>query len=98
MDVSAVDRQQLQAWIAPHARALFDDAVTRLCTLQVLVTASSSHMLQLNSTFKREFRNALTGGGTLLSFGVPDYSQESTIGLDELHAHATSKWECILHY
>jgi transcription initiation factor TFIIH subunit 4 len=95
MDNSPIHRDDVQSWIAPHAHALFEDALTRLTTLQILTYQPPT--LEMNATFKREFIHALTGGGTLLSFGVPDYT-ETVVGLQELHGHALSKWECILHY
>ncbi|CAG8566902.1 8772_t:CDS:2 [Paraglomus occultum] len=58
------------------------------------------HMV-MNTTFREQFRNALTGGGEHQSFGVPSSSvdrhrPENVVAF--LDNHATKQWESILHY
>lgn len=57
------------------------------------------HAIMLNSTFRTSFRNALTGSDGTSSFGIPcDTEDKHKVNIAFLDAHATSRWESILHY
>ncbi|KAF5342400.1 hypothetical protein D9611_001380 [Ephemerocybe angulata] len=66
---SAISVSTMAAWVVREARPLYDNALATLARLHIL--PQSTVKLALNPTFKTSFRQALTGGGTSSSFGVP---------------------------
>ncbi|EAU85259.2 transcription factor TFIIH complex subunit Tfb2 [Coprinopsis cinerea okayama7 len=90
---------------------LYDEALATLSRLHILPTATGK--LALNSTFKSGFRQAITGGGSSGSFGVPAVDHEKKDdgrippdredkrgppSIAALDAYALERWETILHY
>ncbi|KAF9118653.1 RNA polymerase II transcription factor B 52 kDa subunit [Mortierella sp. 14UC] len=73
------------------------DAMARLKALHIF-TEQQDHY-RMNSSFLKEFRNALTGGGNSESFGLatstPDKHHVDIAFLDD---YATKQWEAILHF
>ncbi|KAJ8520734.1 hypothetical protein ONZ45_g2455 [Pleurotus djamor] len=86
------------AWVVREGKTQYDDAVKNLGNLHIL--PPSAIKLALNSTFKNSFRQAITGGGTSGSFGVPVEKDDKRPSLDiaALDTYALERWETILHY
>ncbi|KAK1231889.1 RNA polymerase II transcription factor B 52 kDa subunit [Marasmius sp. AFHP31] len=88
----------LSAWVTPEGQSLYEESLTTLTKLHILHNYPAK--LALNSTFKSSLRQALTGGGTSGSFGVPAERDEKRLPLDVegLDSYALERWETILHF
>jgi transcription initiation factor TFIIH subunit 4 len=54
---------------------------------------------RLNPSFARSLRQALTGGGSTQSFGVPvTHRSGPEVKIERLDNHAREQWESILYY
>ncbi|VDB84710.1 unnamed protein product [Peniophora sp. CBMAI 1063] len=90
------------SWITMEGQEAFDEAMVLLSALRILDTkdGNPSEKLLLSATFKRSLRQALTGGDTSASFGVPaepeDHKTPPTVAA--LDGYAVERWETILHY
>ncbi|KAF8963144.1 transcription factor Tfb2-domain-containing protein [Flammula alnicola] len=95
---SAIPASTMAAWVIREGRKLYEDALATLGHLNILPTSTGK--LALNATFKSGFRQAITGGGTSGSFGVPAERDDKRqpFDLDSLDAFALERWETILHY
>ncbi|KAF8629954.1 hypothetical protein AX17_005520 [Amanita inopinata Kibby_2008] len=95
---SAINATTMSAWVTRENKKVYDDALNTLSRLHIL--PSSGVRLALNSTFKSSFRQALTGGGTSGSFGVPAEKDEKRPppSVETLDNFALERWETILHY
>ncbi|KDR78688.1 hypothetical protein GALMADRAFT_244190 [Galerina marginata CBS 339.88] len=95
---SAIAASTMAAWVIREGKKLYDDALATLSRLNIL--PSSAVKLALNATFKSGFRQAITGGGTSGSFGVPADKDDKRQGIDleALDGYALERWETILHY
>ncbi|KAG0320626.1 RNA polymerase II transcription factor B 52 kDa subunit [Dissophora globulifera] len=73
------------------------EAMQRLKALNIFADERGNYTM--NATFLEQFRNALTGGGNSLSFGLatstPDKHHVDIAFLDD---YATKQWEAILHF
>ncbi|KAJ8092964.1 RNA polymerase II transcription factor B 52 kDa subunit [Marasmius tenuissimus] len=95
---SAMTPSTLSAWVTPEGQSLYDESLVTLTKLHILHNYPAK--LALNSTFKSSLRQALTGGGTSGSFGVPAERDEKRLPLDVegLDSYALERWETILHF
>ncbi|KAL0945453.1 hypothetical protein HGRIS_000943 [Hohenbuehelia grisea] len=95
---SAIPVSTIAAWIIRDGKKLYDTALENLGNLHIV--PSSAQKLALNTTFKNSFRQAITGGGTSGSFGVPVEKDDKRPPLDipALDGYALERWETILHY
>ncbi|PFH45589.1 hypothetical protein AMATHDRAFT_71505 [Amanita thiersii Skay4041] len=95
---SAINTSTMAAWVIRENKKAYDDALTTLSRLHILPT--SGVRLALNTTFKSSFRQALTGGGTSGSFGVPAEKdvKRPPLDIEGLDNYALERWETILHY
>ncbi|KAI6122238.1 transcription factor Tfb2-domain-containing protein [Pisolithus croceorrhizus] len=95
---SAIPVSTMAAWVIPDGKKLYSEALSVLVGLHVV--QNSTVKLALNPTLKSSLRQAITGGGTTASFGVPAEKDEKRqlIGIDTLDAYALERWETILHY
>ncbi|KAJ7760628.1 transcription factor Tfb2 [Mycena maculata] len=95
---SAIASSTMAAWVVREGKKDYDTALSTLFRLHILST--SPIKLALNPTFKTSFRQALTGGGTTGSFGVPAPKDDKhpPMGIDGLDGYALERWETILHY
>ncbi|KAI6039865.1 transcription factor Tfb2-domain-containing protein [Pisolithus marmoratus] len=95
---SAIPVSTMAAWVIPDGNKLYSEALSALVGLHVV--QNSTVKLALNPTFKSNLRQAITGGGTTASFGVPAERDErrQPVGTDTLDAYALERWETILHY
>ncbi|THH17077.1 hypothetical protein EW146_g3684 [Bondarzewia mesenterica] len=95
---SSIPSSTMSSWVFLESRKLFDDATTTLAKLHIILNPSAK--LGLNPTFKTSMRQAITGGGTSGSFGVPAEVDEKRPPptVEALDAYALERWETILHY
>ncbi|KAJ7036826.1 transcription factor Tfb2-domain-containing protein [Mycena alexandri] len=95
---SAIPSSTMAAWVVREGKRNYDTALTTLFRLHILT--KSPIKLALNPTFKTSLRQALTGGGTTGSFGVPAPKDDThpPMGIDGLDGYALERWETILHY
>ncbi|KAF7773172.1 hypothetical protein Agabi119p4_5339 [Agaricus bisporus var. burnettii] len=94
---SAIATSTMVAWIQRDGRKLYEEALGNLSRLHIL--PNSAAKLALNFTFKTSLRQALTGGGTSGSFGVPaEKDEHSGPSIKTLDSFALERWETILHY
>ncbi|KAF9449749.1 transcription factor Tfb2 [Macrolepiota fuliginosa MF-IS2] len=95
---SAITTSTMMAWVQRDGRKLYEEALANLSRLHIL--PSSAAKLALNFIFKTSLRQALTGGGTSGSFGVPAEKDDKRSGpdLETLDSFALERWETILHY
>ncbi|KAF9532674.1 transcription factor Tfb2-domain-containing protein [Crepidotus variabilis] len=96
---SAIPQSTMNTWVNREGRKLYDEAIATLGRLNILPT-NLTNKLALNTTFKMSFRQALTGGGTSGSFGVPAENDDKSPAqdLESLDSFALERWETILHY
>lgn len=92
----------LEAWIRSDARSEKDKAISTLESLHIVSLIQESPKLfsyRLSSGFALSLRQALTGGGTHRSFGVPSSSpDEDAVDIPFLDRYAQKQWESILFY
>ncbi|KAJ7173953.1 transcription factor Tfb2-domain-containing protein [Mycena crocata] len=95
---SAISSSTMAAWVVREGKKHYDTALRTLFRLHIL--SPSPIKLALNPTFKTSFRQALTGGGTTGSFGVPAPKDDKhpPMSIDGLDGYALERWETILHY
>ncbi|EPT05609.1 hypothetical protein FOMPIDRAFT_1027205 [Fomitopsis schrenkii] len=95
---SSIPMSTMSAWVTPEGRKPYNDSLSNLARLHVI--PKSTTKLALNSTFRASLRQAITGGGTTGSFGVPvePDPQYPPPDIATLDAYALERWEIILHY
>ncbi|KAJ7650868.1 transcription factor Tfb2-domain-containing protein [Roridomyces roridus] len=95
---SAIPQATMTAWVVHEGKSDYDLAVSTLFRLHILAT--SPVKLALNQTFKTSFRQALTGGGSTGSFGIPAPKDDKhpPMTVEGLDGYALERWETILHY
>ncbi|PPQ95459.1 hypothetical protein CVT26_008478 [Gymnopilus dilepis] len=98
---SAIAASTMGAWVIREGKKLYDEALSTLARLNIL--PNSAVKLALNSTFKTAFRQAITGGGSSGSFGVPaekddKHEKRQAVDIESLDGYALERWETILHY
>ncbi|KAF9053804.1 transcription factor Tfb2 [Hymenopellis radicata] len=101
----------MAAWVVRQYKKVYDEALHSLSRLNILhilqdkqplnptqdEVAPTEDKLALNPTFKTSLRQAITGGGTNGSFGVPAEKDEKR-DIEALDGYALERWETILHY
>ncbi|KAI0951367.1 hypothetical protein AcW1_008425 [Taiwanofungus camphoratus] len=95
---SAAPVSTMSAWVTRDGRKAYNESLSTLARLHIL--PSSSAKLALNTTFKSSLRQAITGGGSSDSFGIPagEDQQHLPPDVEALDAYALERWETILHY
>ncbi|KAF2200924.1 RNA polymerase II transcription factor B subunit 2 [Delitschia confertaspora ATCC 74209] len=92
----------LDAWVREDARSEKDKAVSNLESLHIINLEQESpkqYTYRLNAGFARSLRQALTGGGSHASFGVPPSQPDpERVDLAFLDEYARKRWETILYY
>ncbi|KAF8921182.1 transcription factor Tfb2 [Mucidula mucida] len=91
---AAVPSSTMAAWVVRQYKKVYDEALHSLSRLNILPTLDK---LALNPMFKTSLRQAITGGGTNGSFGVPAEKDEKR-DVEALDGYALERWETILHY
>lgn len=95
---SAVPVSTMNAWVVRDHQRVYEDALETLGKLHIV--PSSTVKLAVHPTFKSSLRQALTGGGTQGSFGIPaelDGKQQAP-DVPKLDGYALERWETILHF
>ncbi|KAI8082830.1 transcription factor TFIIH complex subunit Tfb2 [Halteromyces radiatus] len=92
-----ISTQDLQYWVNREGQRKLKEALLKLSRLRIL--EQNDNLLIMNETFRLEFTNALTGGGTQQSFGLPCATPDKhSVDIGFLDQYATQQWEAILHY
>ncbi|KAI8340757.1 RNA polymerase II transcription factor B subunit 2 [Chlamydoabsidia padenii] len=92
-----ISTQDLQYWVNKDGQRKLSEALLKLSRLRIL--EENGDFLVMNDTFRLEFQNALTGGGTQQSFGQPCSTPDKhSVDIGFLDQYATQQWEAILHY
>ncbi|KIJ92186.1 hypothetical protein K443DRAFT_444732 [Laccaria amethystina LaAM-08-1] len=95
---SAIPASTMAAWVTREGKPIYTEALTTLAKLHIF--PNSVIKLVVVPTFKTSFRQAITGGGTSGSFGVPSEKddKQSDVDIKFLDVFALERWETILHY
>ncbi|EPQ53971.1 transcription factor Tfb2 [Gloeophyllum trabeum ATCC 11539] len=95
---SPVPAVTMSAWVTREGKKIYDATLLNLSRLHIL--PNPSVRLSLNGTFKTSLRQAITGGGTIGSFGTaaPKDDKHQPATVETLDAYAVERWETILHY
>ncbi|KAL1741910.1 transcription factor Tfb2-domain-containing protein [Schizophyllum fasciatum] len=95
---SAVPVTTMGAWVVREHQKLYEGALENLGRLHIV--PASPVKLAVNPTFKTSLRQALTGGGTQGSFGIPAEPDGKLQAPDviQLDGYALERWETILHF
>ncbi|KAL1924399.1 uncharacterized protein VTP21DRAFT_7434 [Calcarisporiella thermophila] len=89
--------QQLSRWVVVEAAKKRSDSLAKLAKLHVVTEKNG--MLVMDETFRLQFQNALTGGGTDQSFGLPCSSADKhKVDIEFLDNYANQQWSAILHF
>lgn len=87
----------LEALIRPESHRQREDAFSKLRRLHIIAEAADG--ISLDPVFKKNFRLALTGGGSHHSFGVPcNTPDKKNVTVAFLDEYAQKKFESILHF
>ncbi|KAI4525460.1 transcription factor Tfb2 [Schizophyllum commune Loenen D] len=95
---SAVPVSTMGAWVVREHQKIYEAALETLGKLHIVPI--SPVKLAVHPTFKSSLRQALTGGGTQGSFGIPaepDGKQQAP-DVGKLDGYALERWETILHF
>ncbi|KAG0738905.1 hypothetical protein G6F57_002546 [Rhizopus arrhizus] len=87
----------VSTWVNKEGERKLVEALQKLSSLRII--EQKDHVLIMNDTFRHQFQNALTGGGTQQSFGLPCSTPDKhPVDIPFLDHYATTQWEAILHY
>lgn len=91
--------RDLDKWCKPQAKTLQYDALKRLKALHLVEEDSGGNFLRLHMTFRKNFRDSLTGNQQATAFGNLCTDEDGhNITVAFLDKFASQKWETILHY
>ncbi|CCE61186.1 hypothetical protein TPHA_0A01010 [Tetrapisispora phaffii CBS 4417] len=92
--------RDLDRWVNSNGKLQFQDAIKSMKSLHILIPGKEqgSMFVNLNSTFRTSFRNALTGGEVNNSFGNIIDKIDDLVDSSVLLEYAKDKWETILHF
>ncbi|EDK45100.1 TFIIH basal transcription factor complex subunit 2 [Lodderomyces elongisporus NRRL YB-4239] len=94
-----VSMKDLTKWCKPLAKKLEFDALKRLESLHLIEFDSKGTHLRLNTIFRTNFRDCLTGSQDPNAFGsVSTTADPNKVDLAFLDSFASQKWESILHF
>ncbi|KAI8367654.1 RNA polymerase II transcription factor B subunit 2 [Radiomyces spectabilis] len=89
--------KDINSWVNKDGQRKLAEALHKLTRLRIL--KENEHDIVMNDMFRQEFRNALTGGGTQQSFGLPCTTPDKhPVDIAFLDQYANQQWEAILHY
>ncbi|KNE60571.1 transcription factor tfb2 [Allomyces macrogynus ATCC 38327] len=92
-----VTTDELQSWCQPTAYGFFENALDHAQRLQFL--DQQGDMWHLNTTFREEFQNALTGRGPATSFGsLAEGTDSHSVDVAFLDNYAKTGWESVLQF
>ncbi|ODV80086.1 RNA polymerase II transcription factor B subunit 2 [Suhomyces tanzawaensis NRRL Y-17324] len=91
--------RDMDKWCKPGSRKLQFESLKRLKALHLIKEDNTGTHIRLNSTFRQNFRDCLTGSQAANAFGnlctTPDKHKVDAAFLDTF---ASQKWETILHF
>ncbi|CAK9437254.1 uncharacterized protein LODBEIA_P16320 [Lodderomyces beijingensis] len=91
--------RDLNKWCKPSAKKLEFEALKRLESLHLIEYDARGTHIRLNSTFRKNFRDSLTGSQDPNAFGsVSTAVDKHAVDIAFLDSFATQKWESILHF
>lgn len=91
--------RDLDKWCKPLVRKLEFDALKRLESLHLIEYDSKGSHIRLHSTFRKNFRDCLTGSQNPNAFGsISTTADKYKVDLAFLDNFASLKWETILHF
>ncbi|KAG2179549.1 hypothetical protein INT44_006396 [Umbelopsis vinacea] len=90
--------KDIQSWVYKDGHKKLQEALHKLSKLHILEETPEKGLI-VNSTFRLEFKNALSGGGEHQSFGLPCATVDKhKVDIAFLDHFASTQWEAILHY
>lgn len=93
--------KDLDKWCKPSARILQYESLKRMKALHLIEDDNSGQFVRLNLTFRKNFRDCLTGSQVPDAFGVVTSNisnDKRRVNLNFLNNFASTKWETILHF
>ncbi|EMG48558.1 TFB2 General transcription and DNA repair factor IIH subunit TFB2 [Candida maltosa Xu316] len=91
--------RDLDKWCKPSARKLEFEALKRLESLHLIEYDSKGSHVRLHSTFRKNFRDCLTGSQNPNAFGSISLTVDKyKVDVPFLDNFASQKWETILHF
>lgn len=91
--------RDLDKWNKPQSRVVLFESLKRLKSLHLIEEDATNSHIRLNQTFRKNFRDCLTGTQTTNAFGNLCTTEDSfPVDLKFLDAFALQKWESILHF
>lgn len=91
--------RDLDKWCKPLARKLEFEALKRLESLHLIEYDSKGSHIRLHSTFRKNFRDCLTGSQNPNAFGsISTTADKYKVDIAFLDNFASLKWETILHF
>ncbi|KAJ2559346.1 RNA polymerase II transcription factor B 52 kDa subunit [Coemansia sp. RSA 1933] len=95
---SPLQLQDMHQWAKPDHQRTVKSKIHQLRKLQILVEEEKG-LVSLNSIFREQLRNALTGGGDFGSFGIQYRGpRDPRVTGSWLMRYANERWESILHF
>lgn len=93
-----VSLKDLDKWTKPSARTQQFESLNRLRSLHLIIEESGG-FVRLNTTFRKNYRDCLTGTQPPNAFGSLSLADaDPSIDVSFLDSFASSKWENILHF
>ncbi|KAI5954425.1 TFB2 [Candida jiufengensis] len=94
-----IPMRDLTKWCKPSARKLEFEALKRLESLHLIEYDSRGTHIRLNSIFRSNFRDCLTGSQDPNAFGSINITEDKhKVDIQFLDKFASTKWETILHF
>lgn len=91
--------KDMSKWCKPTAKKIQFEALKRLRSLHLIEEHNKGSHLKLHQTFRKNFRDCLTGSQTSNAFGNLCTSPDKNhIDVKFLDMFASQKWESILHF
>ncbi|KAK6459966.1 RNA polymerase II transcription factor B subunit 2 [Scheffersomyces coipomensis] len=95
----SVALRDLDRWCKPSAKKLQYESLKRLKSLHLIEDDKLANHIQLNKTFRQNFRDCLTGSQDSNAFGTLCVAVDKhKVDIAFLDTFASSKWETILHF
>ncbi|EDO15528.1 hypothetical protein Kpol_479p16 [Vanderwaltozyma polyspora DSM 70294] len=95
-----ISLRDLDRWVKASAKVQFQESIKCMKSLNLLIPGKEpgSIMVNLNPTFRKSLRNALSGGEINNSFGIVVDSDNDLVTRAMLDSYSADKWETILHF
>ncbi|KAK6456073.1 RNA polymerase II transcription factor B subunit 2 [Scheffersomyces xylosifermentans] len=91
--------RDLDKWCKPMAKKMQFDSLKRLKSLHLIEEDKGGNHIRLHPTFRKNFRNCLTGSQESNAFGnLCVTTDKHKVDIEFLDTFASQKWETILHF